>query len=476
MSYQLRDYQEEAVESIFDYFNEPSRAHSLEEANPLVCMPTGSGKSLVIGEFIKRAMIRYPGTRVFMSTHVKELIKQNAAKLQSIWPQAPLGINSAGMKRRDTEQPIIFAGVQSVAKRADEFGKRDLLVVDEAHLMGPSADTSYGMLRDGLKKRNPYLRTIGLTATHYRLGLGLMTNGPIFTDIAYNLCTMDGFARLIADGYLCPLIAQPTVAVLDTSKVGVSNGEYKQGELQAAVDDPTVTFEALRECCIKASDRWSWLLFASGVEHAEHIGAMLNEVFGVTCVVIHSKKTEAENEASLLKWQRGEVRAAVNMNSLTTGVDHPACDFIAMLRPTLSTGLWVQMLGRGTRPYSYLTCNDPIIAAAFPFVKANCLVLDFAGNTRRLGPINDPLIPRPRGSGPPGDSPVKRCGKCSTYNHTSARSCLFCGEPFPAGSDQPNINAYSSSDEVMRSGNVAPEYVHFARWDFANSRRLLLRS
>jgi DNA repair protein RadD len=446
-THEHRWYQEEAIQSLFDFFaNTPGFDNQGKpvRANPLICMPTGTGKSHVIGGFIKRAMITYRGTRVFMATHVKELIKQNAAKLTEAWPLAPLGIYSAGLKSRDTMQPIIFGGVQSSVGKFPLFGKRDLLIVDEAHLISPTADTSYVKFineltgtAEGIPANspnvNPYLKVIGLTATAYRMGLGCMTNGPIFSHIAYNICTIDGFNRLIAEGYLCPLIPKRTQTQLDTSKVGLQNGEFAAGALQNAVDKNEITYAALSEVVNEGIDRKSWLLFASGVEHAEHICEMLNTAFGISCVAIHSKKTDAENEASLEAWKSGKVRAAVNMNSLTTGVDHPACDLIAMLRPTMSTGLWVQMLGRGTRPYPG---------------KVNCLVLDFAGNTRRLGPINDPVIPKKKGEGPPGDAPVKVCKHCGTYNHISAKECIVCGEEFPI---QEKLNTQASNLELIRS-------------------------
>lgn len=440
----LRWYQEEAVQAIFDFFNDPIRAHSLEPANPLICLPTGTGKSVVIAEFFRRAMLQYPGTRGFVATHVKELIAQNAKKMQEIWPLAPLGIYSAGLGARDTMQPVIFGGVQSCVGKFPLFGRRDLLGIDEAHLLSPTADTSYQKfikeLREGGEgcnpgspNVNPYLKVIGFTATAYRLGLGHMTNGPIFTHVVYDMCNIEGFSRLIAEGFLCPLIPKKTKTELDVSSVGMSKGEFAQNELQAAVDKETITHGALQELVEQGYDRQSWLIFASGVEHAEHINEMLNNVFGISCVAIHSKKTDKENAENLKLWKSGAVRAAVNMNSLTTGVDHPACDLIGMFRPTMSTGLWVQMLGRGTRP--------------FPG-KENCLVLDFAGNTRRLGPINDPVIPKQKGKGPPGDAPVKICDKCGTYNHATAKICVACGHEFEFAE---NIARHASNLELLRS-------------------------
>lgn len=433
----LRYYQEEAVDSLFEYFNTHGGTNpdgTPVKANPLICLPTGTGKSLVIAEFIRRVMMQFPNQRVLMATHVKELISQNASKMLEAWPLAPLGIVSAGLGRREYNLPIVFGGVQSLVKKFSSIGWRDLLVIDEAHLL--ANEGSYSQLINELTNvigMNPYLKVIGLTATPYRLGLGLMTNGNIFTDICYNLCNIDGFARLIAEGFLCPLIPKKTVVELDISNVGKTADDYNQKQLQEAVDKETVTFAALKECVESAYDRACWLMFASGIEHAEHIAEMLNSAFGISAVAIHSKKSDGENAANMLAWKSGQVRAAVSMNSLTTGVDNPMCDFIGMLRPTMSPGLWVQMLGRGTRPYPG---------------KQNCLVLDFAGNTRRLGPINDPVIPRMKGQGTPGDAPVKVCGACGTYNHATAKVCIVCGADFTFAE---KLNRHSSGMELLRS-------------------------
>ncbi|CAB4131787.1 SSL2 DNA or RNA helicases of superfamily II [uncultured Caudovirales phage] len=463
-----RWYQEEAVDSLFNYF--ATHGGTGEDglpikANPLVCLPTGTGKSVVIARFIQRAMMMHPQTRVFMSTHVKELIAQNAKKMLEIWPLAPLGIYSAGLNKREHSQPITFGGVQSCVGKFPLFGRRDLLVIDEAHLVGNEGRylDFIEELTNGPKGAdphsgnfNPYLKVIGLSATPYRLGMGCMTNGGIFTDIAYNLCTIDGFTRLIAEGFLCPLIPKRTQTELDVSSVKMSGGDFAAGALEEAVDKADVTYNALCEVVNAGYNRASWLLFASGIKHARHIAEMLNTVFGVPCGLVHSgtkefPRTDKQNSDDLEAWKRGDLRAIVNMNSLTTGVDHPACDLIAMLRPTMSTGLWVQMLGRGTRPFDWnkLTPAQRSYLKYFAgYVKQNCLVLDFAGNTRRLGPINDPVIPRPKGSGPPGDAPVRICGNCGTYNHASARLCIVCGSEFVF---EEKLSSKASDLELLRS-------------------------
>jgi DNA repair protein RadD len=102
MPIQPRDYQAAAVQSIFDYFIS-------KHGNPVVAMPTGTGKSVVIALFLQRVFYHYPRQRVMVLTHVKELIGQNFAKLLEAWPTAPAGIYSSGLKRRDTREKIIMA-------------------------------------------------------------------------------------------------------------------------------------------------------------------------------------------------------------------------------------------------------------------------------------------------------------------------------------------------------------------------------
>lgn len=434
---QPRWYQLEAVQSIFDYYAAGNTG------NPIICLPTGTGKSIVIGELAKRIMWDYPTERLVMSTHVKELIKQNADKLKAIWPEAPLGIHSAGLRKTDYQQPIIFGGVASMFRKAPLFGWRGVMFIDEAHLVSPSEGTMYNELIDGLRQTNPYMKVVGLTATWYREGQGLLTDpGGIFTDIAYNLCTIDGFARLIAEGYLCPLFPRPTTTKLPLEGVGIDSktGDYKQGQLEAAVDKEKITNEALTEALQWGYDRKKWIVFASGVKHAEHIAEWLN-AHGIPTACVHSKKSSAENDAAYEAHKTGAVRCLVGMNKFTTGYDDAEIDFIIMLRPTKSTSLWVQMLGRGTRP--------------FPG-KHYCLVLDFARNSEELGPINDPRLPKQKKGGG-GDAPVKICDCCGFYNYAAARFCVACGNEFPF---QTKIVEESSETPLMR-GTVEPDVQTF---------------
>lgn len=348
-----RYYQDAADAALWDYFrNKPALVEGrIVPRNPLVAMPTGTGKSLSIGRFIAGAVKAYPQTRVLMMTHVKELIEQNANKLLEIWPEAPLGIYSAGLGKKQLA-PIVYAGVQTIKNNIDKLGRIDFAIIDEAHLLSPKDDGTYKDIITRLQAVNPYMPVIGFTATPYRLGIGSLTNNGIFTDTAIDLTTLEAFNRLVNEGYLAPLVTKRRGnIVVDTSNVGLSNGEYKQAELQRAADDTQLTNAIVYDILINAysAGRSSAIIFASGIEHAQHISDCFAH-YGVEVPAVHSKMESGQRDRILQDFKAGRYWGMVGNNIFTTGFDHPPIDFIACVRPTTSTGLWVQMLGRGTRP------------------------------------------------------------------------------------------------------------------------------
>src|SRR5882762_11053414 len=132
-----RWYQEEALDAIYNFF----MTH--KEGNPLIGLPTGTGKSILPAIFIERIMKQWPNQRFLLTTHVKELIVQNANKMLEVWPEAPLGVYSAGLKIKHTANPIVFGGIQSMIKNAPMFGHRDIAFVDEAHLISGDESSQY---------------------------------------------------------------------------------------------------------------------------------------------------------------------------------------------------------------------------------------------------------------------------------------------------------------------------------------------
>jgi len=469
MIFQDRPYQTEATNSIWDYFR-------AEQGNPLVAMPTGTGKSVVIARFLQSVFIPYPTQRIILLTHVKELIQQNYEKLMMLWPFCPAGIYSAGLGEKNATCPITFAGIQSVWKKWMIFGHIDLVLIDEAHLLSPNDQTMYRAFLAGLKSVNPYLKVVGFTATPWRLGHGHLTDSsedskgniipPLFTDVCFDITTMDAFNRLIAEGYLLPLVPKKTKLELSTDGLHIRGGEFIEGEMQQLFDKDEITEAALREAMHIAAEqnRKRWLIFASGVDHADHIGEMLDQ-FGVPTGVVHSKR--AGRDETIAAFKRGELTAVVNNNVLTTGFDYPGIDLIIVLRATASSVLWVQMLGRGTRP-DYAPGFDLSqiggrLAAIAASDKQNCLVLDYARNTSRLGPVNDPVVPRRKGQGG-GEAPVKECPKCECFVHASLR---FCNGILPNGAPCDNeftfevkFKADAASDDLIKG--EMPETAVFA--------------
>lgn len=401
----LRDYQQRAIDQLYEWFRNGN------EGNPCLVLPTGSGKSHIVAALCKDALQNWPETRVLMLTHVKELIEQNAEKMRLHWPSAPMGIYSASIGRRQLDEPITFAGIQSVRDKASMIGHVDLVIIDECHLVNHKEEGGYRTLLAQLKDINPNMRVIGLTATPYRLGHGLITDEPaIFSDLVEPV----SIDELVRRKFLAPLRSKVTAERLDVSGVRKRGGEYIDSELQAAVDNEKVNRAIVQEVVARAGDRKAWLFFCAGVKHAEHVRDVLQD-FGIVAECVTGDTPKAERERILTLYKAGQIRALTNANVLTTGFDYPDIDLVAMLRPTMSPSLYVQMAGRGMRPKSHTD---------------HCLVLDFAGVVSTHGPITAVQPPKKAGSGN-GETPVKLCESCNELCPISARKCPACDAPFP---------------------------------------------
>ena len=443
-------YQNDAVFSIFDYYR------SGKKGNPIVAMPQGSGKSVVIGKFISYLMHNWPNQKVIMLTHIKELIAQNATRLKQVWFNAPLGIHSAGLSQRDYAHNIIFGGVKSVynsiEKHGNLFGYRDCLLIDEAHLVSDEIKTTYYKVIQQLKQSNPYLKIIGFTATPYRMKLGLLTEGSIFDDMCYDITSGENLVRLINEGYLSKLISRPTESVIDTSNLKIVAGEFEKTKNE--IETEKVLIPACREMVQTGYNRKRWLVFTPSINVCEHTNEVL-KTFGIDTYCVHSKKKKSINDEIIEAYRKGHIHCIVNAGKLTTGFDCPDVDYMGILRATSSPILWAQILGRGMR-----------ISPG----KNDCLVSDFGGNALRLGPIDDLRLPQKPGKKRIDTDPAVRiCEQCGTYNSLAARHCIYCGYEFlrkptfhktasdapliKGLSDQPKID-YFKVDQVFYSAHV----------------------
>ena len=400
----LRPYQNAAVNSVFSYFEE-------KEGNPLVVVPTAGGKSLILAEFVKRACTMYPGTRVLILTNVKELIQQDHAEIIGHWPDAPIGIYSAGLKKRDLQAQILVAGIQSIHKQAYNLAAAfDLVLIDEAHMIPRTSNTMFRKFLDDLRVINPYTKIIGLTATPFRLDSGLLHqgDGALFTDIAHDVDVQP----LIDSGWLCPPVSVPSITQIDTSGVHTCGGEFIAGELEGAAMDQAVITAIAKETVDRGQGRRGWIVFGCGVDHCKALADAIR-AHGVTVGTIFGDTPADERAATIEAFRRQELRCLCAMNVLTTGFSVKHVDLISVARPTKSTGLWIQIVGRGMR-----------VSPG----KDDCLVLDFGGNIARHGCVDKPKIKAPvKGE---GEAPTKVCPECEAKVPIYARECPDCGEVF----------------------------------------------
>lgn len=400
---ELRDYQEKAVNDIFDYI-------CTTKGNPVVIAPTGSGKSIIIAEFIRRALNFWNDTKVLMLTHQKELIEQDMAKLKELAPELDVGVYSASLNSKDASHSVTFASIQSIAKRTDL--KFDVAIVDECHLINNDEEGNY---RSFLGTIN--CRVIGFTATPYRLGQGEIVGENTIFD---KYIETTSILKMQNDGYLSRLSSKLTKTNFDIRTVSKYMGDYKQKELNEKVNTLTNNKAVVDEILyyINKGSLEHIIIFCTSVEHAYSICDLLNEK-DIYTVCVEGSLSKQERESRLEQFTSGKATCITNVNVLSIGFDYPNIDCVVMLRPTLSTGLYVQQAGRGLR-----------IAKGKKF----CLLLDFAGNVMRHGPVGDlAAIPEKvtKRRNKDGVPLMKTCPQCLEMVQIGARVCPECEYEFP---------------------------------------------
>jgi len=425
---EARWYQSEANTAAWQYITDG-------RGNPLIVLPTGAGKSIVIALLIRQAVEW--GQRVLVVAHRKELLQQNADKIQRL-TGLRVGINSAGLNERDIDSTVICAGIQSVYRDAAEFGRRGLVVIDEAHLISDDGGSMYGQFIEGLKQHNRRLFCVGLTATPYRTGEGsLAGEGKLFSGICYEAKT----GALIEAGFLSKLTNNPADSQADLKNVKVRGGEFVAAEMEAAFTHDAIIHAAVCELTIACDNRKSILVFCAGVHHAEQVVLALRDLTGQEVGLVTGETHAIERQRVLSDFRNGSLRWCVNVDVLTTGFDAPGIDAVAVLRATMSPGLFAQIVGRGLR-----------IAEG----KTDCLILDFGGNLQRHGALDadDYGVSKPRNSDG-SEAPSKVCPKCKQEVHLSAVKCSECGHLFVRQMDQ----APRHGDEIDTTSSIvgAPE-------------------
>lgn len=409
MRFELYKHQAKALADLYDYcrkFNGITES----KGDPALVLPTGSGKSLVIAEAVGKVI--ECGKRALVLHHNAELIAQNSTCYARQFPAAKFGVNCAGLGRRDTDEDVVFCSIQSVYQKAEQFGARAVVFVDECHLINTLDETMFAKFLSDIKHLSA-ARVVGLTATPYRMGLGLIA-GPErpFSHIAHTTT----IPELIQAEKISPVRNAKTDVSVSMDGCAMNRGEFVLEEMSSRFSIATEAAVAEIVAIAEREDRKHCLIFTTSVSNAELTASLIRKVSNDDARVVCGMSTPLERSTNLELFRSGDLRYLVNVNVLTTGFDAPHIDLIAVLRATTSPGLFAQICGRGFR-------KSP--------GKTDCLLLDFGENLSRHGCLDSvDYGARSLEKNGDGQAPVKTCPGCNQENPASARVCRFCPVEF----------------------------------------------
>lgn len=369
----LRPYQQEAFEAAKDWLSCSYEPCVIEAA-------TGAGKSHIIAA-IAHWLNKKSGKKILCLAPSAELVQQNYEKYLGLGEKA--SIYSASIKKSIRED-VVFGTPITVLNALNKFkGKFSAVVVDECHGITPTIKKIISELKIDHKN----IRVVGLTATPYRTQMGYIyqydeygkpvpesqTKEPYFNRLVYKVTA----PYLISLGFLTPPVSECTIDKYDTSALEKdSTGKFTGASVDKAfVGKGRKTAAIVADIVEKSKSRNCAMIFASTVQHAKEIIESLNSDISrlVTGTTAGSERKRMIKEA-----REGKIKYLVSVGALTTGVDIPRVDVVAILRATESVGLFQQIAGRGLRLYDG---------------KKDCLILDYAENIERHCPDGDIFNP-----------------------------------------------------------------------------------
>lgn len=399
-AYQLREYQREAIEAV-----EHSWADGI--TRPVIVLPTGVGKSLVIAGFVDRHIerLRKEGLRILVLAHREELLEQNEAKIKALVPGVWTAVvkGSRGVTTHRFAD-VIVASVQTLArpKRREAVDRIGMIIVDECHLYGGSSKSYLSVLDHYGCRDERATRTVGLTATLTRMDGGLP---DVWQAVAYE----KKITWFIERGFLVPPVAQSIeVPGLNFSRVRITAGDLNSKDVAEALADAEA-FKIMAEKWEELAADRPTIAFMPDVATCHQLAEAVN-ARGARAEVVTGETISTDRKAAYARFTARETHMLVSAQVLTTGFDAPLTSCVLIGRPTKSPGLFVQMVGRGLRP-----APD----------KDDCLVLDLAGASlsHSLAGVNDLDVECPG---------VDNCGcECYRCGCSAACKCLKrqCGCP-----------------------------------------------
>jgi len=349
MSINLRDYQKECLETVFNEYQAGINRQ-------LCALPTGSGKTIIMSAIAKQL-----NKKTIILAHREELISQAVDKFKLFWPGVNIGVCMA--ERDEIDCQIVVGSVQSCSrpKRIERLQEQgfDLMMIDEAH---HSPADSYQTVINSLGfSDNANKLLIGVTATPHRSdSLGL---GDTFQKIVFSR----SIGTMIKAGYLSPVIGRKILTNFSFERIRTRNGDFALEDLSEAINTPERNKFIVEKFQEYANDRKA-IAFCCDVQHCKDLADAFREA-GFNAEAVFGEMPTHDRKLIIESLKNGKIQIVTSCGILTEGFDEPSINVIVMARPTKSPGLYTQMCGRGLRLWPG---------------KQDCLVLDFTDRNNSL--------------------------------------------------------------------------------------------
>lgn len=319
----LRPYQTQGIRDIFDAWNPATK----DLMNVLFQMPTGTGKTTVFSEIVRRARLK--NKTILIVVHRKELVEQIVDRLSNFEIEA--GIIS-GQFKPDTKKKVQVATIQSLSNR--QYPAADIVIIDECH---HAKAATYKKLWEIY----PEARFLGVTATPIRM------SGEGFSDLFDILVNCGKLSEFVAQGYLAK-VRHLVGMTPNLSSIRVKMNDYAQDELGELMQD-TELMADLVESYHKKAEGKKTIVFAVNIEHSRQI-VQRYRMEGIPADHIDANTPKKEREEILQRFRDGRIKVLSNVDIVSEGFDVPDCEVVQLARPTKSLALYLQQVGRCMRP------------------------------------------------------------------------------------------------------------------------------
>ena len=406
----LRPYQVDAVENI-------RRAFAAGYKSVLFVLPTGGGKTVIFNHVAKSASAKQK--RVSVLVHRIELIRQTYSKLQADYVRT--GVIHP-MFTPDPGAPVQVASVQTLVRRLKKIALNyDLIIIDEAH---HATAGTWEKIIAAVHEVNPNCRILGVTATPIRTdgrGLGkhvggvfdILVQGPQITD-------------LINEGFLVRPVVLGSKTKIDLTRVKITAGDYNQSDLSEAVDKPQITGDAV-EHYARVCPNVPAVAFCVTVAHAKHVADQFRAA-GFRSEAVDGTMSDDERSRILGGLADGTMDVVTSCELISEGTDIPAIGAAILLRPTKSTGLYLQQVGRSLRPVPGKQC-------AYILDHVDNWVLHGLPDDERTWSLDGDSKKKRKGNSEK-TIPTEMCEKCYAV-YKPAPACPICGHEKPIDTAAP---------------------------------------